>query len=315
MWSDTAVTRLCGVDLPIVQAPLGGGPGTAELTAAVSGAGGLGILGLGYLPPGEARAVVRRVRALTDRPFGANLFLPEPAADLEAGVLDTARDALVPFREAVGLDGPPPATDLGGQDVEAQLEVLLAERVPVVGFTFGAPGPELVDRVRAAGAVLMGTATTVDEGRALRAAGVDLVVAQGAEAGGHRATFLPAPEGTEPLGLMALLPALADALDIPVIASGGIMDGRGIVAALALGAGAAQLGTAFLRSPEAGTNPAYRAALASADPAGTVLTDRFSGRLARGLRNTFVERFPDIPVPPYPVMNALTRELRASAAQ
>lgn len=246
MWSDTTVSRLFGVELPIVQAPLGGGPGTAALTAAVSAAGGLGILGVGYLPPDEARAMVRGVRALTDRPFGANLFLPEPTQSDDDRVLDAARRALVPFREAVGLPGPPPMTRLGPEDLDAQLEVLLAERVPVVGFTFGVPDRERVARVHASGAVVVGSATTVAEGRALRDVGVDVVVGQGAEAGGHRASFGAA---TDPVGLVALVPALVDALDVPVIASGGIMDGRGIVAALALGAGAAQLGTAFCAAP------------------------------------------------------------------
>lgn len=222
------------------------------------------------------------------------------------------RKPLVPFRESVGLIGPPPATRLGPQDIDAQLDVLLAERVPIVGFTFGVPAAELVARVHASGAVVMGTATTVAEGRALQDAGVDVVVGQGAEAGRHRASFLAT---ADPVGLVALVPALVDALDVPVIASGGIMDGRGIVAALALGAGAVQLGTAFLCCAEAGTNPAYRAALAAAGEDATVLTDRFSGKPARGIRNAFVDTFPAIPVPRYPVMNALTCELRAHAAQ
>jgi nitronate monooxygenase len=312
MWSDTALTRLCGIELPIVQAPLGGGPGTAELTAAVSGAGGLGVLGAGYLPPEQIRQTVRRVRALTDRPFASNLFLVEPARRPDPDVIETARRALVPFREDVGLDGSPTSADLDPPDVRAQLEVLLGERVPVIGFTFGVPGPDLVESAHATGLLVAGTATTPAEAVVLHAAGVDLIVAQGAEAGGHRGGFLP---DVEPIGLAALVPAVVDAVDVPVVATGGIMDGRGIAAALALGAAAAQLGTAFLRTPEAATNPAYRSALAAADAGATVLTDRFTGKPARGIRNCFIDALADIAVPPYPVMHALTRELRAQAAR
>jgi nitronate monooxygenase len=217
----------------------------------------------------------------------------------------------VPFREDVGLSGLPDPTE-DPPDVQAQLEVLLAEHVRVIGFTFGVPGKDAVARAHAAGALVAATATTPAEARALSEAGTDLVVAQGAEAGGHRGGFLP---GAEPIGLAALVPAVVDAVDRPVVATGGIMDGRGIVAVLALGAAAAQLGTAFLRTPEAGTNPAYRAALATADAGATVLTDRFTGKPARGIRNRYIEAFPDITVPPYPLMHALTRELRAQAAR
>jgi len=311
MWTDTEVTRRCGISLPIVQAPLGGGPGTPELTAAVSAAGGLGFLGPGYLTPPQIRDSVVRVRELTDRPFGANLFLPEAARPVSEAALEAARRALAPFREDVGLPGPAPGIDLAPPDFDAQLEVLLGERVPLIGFTFGVPGPGIVEAVHAIGSLVIGTATTPAEGRVLCDAGVDLVVAQGAEAGGHRGTFLP---GGEPIGLIALVPALVDAIDVPVIAAGGLMDGRGIAAALTLGAAAAQLGTAFLRTPEAGTNPAYRAALAEADSSCTVLTDRFTGRTARGIRNRYIDTFPAIELPPYPLMHAMTRELRARAA-
>jgi nitronate monooxygenase len=312
MWTDTAVTRRLGIALPILQAPLGGGPGTPALAAAVGEAGGLGFMGVGYLSPDAIREAVRQVRALTDKPFGANLFLPGPAPSAEPGLVEAARQALAPFHAAAGLTAPPPAAIPEPPDVDAQLDVLLAERAPVIGFTFGVPDARLVDRVRRDGAVLVGTATTPAEGQALSDAGVDLVVAQGAEAGGHRGSFSP---DTPAIGLVALVPALADLVDVPVIAAGGIMDGRGIAAALALGADAAALGTAFLATPEAGTNPAYRAALAAADGTATVVTDRITGRPARGIRNRYVDTFPAIPLPPYPVMHALTRDLRAHNAR
>jgi nitronate monooxygenase len=312
VWSRTLLTDLFGVELPIVLAPLGGGPGTAELAAAVSDAGGLGMLGLGYVSPDAARKAVRDVRRLTGRPFGANIFVPRPYA-VDEHAMSYAVSVLAPLRRSVGLDDEP-VVERYAEDFDAQLEVLLDERVPVVGFVFGVPATHVVEAVHAAGAVVVGTATTVDEGSALRDAGVDVVCAQGAEAGGHRGTFLDDPAAGL-VGTMALVPELVDRLGVPVIASGGVMDGRGIVAALALGASAVQLGTAFLRCPEAGTSPPYREALRHATATSTVVTRAFSGKPARGVRNAFVERVPaDAPVPDYPVMNALTRELRSRAA-
>lgn len=316
MWTRTPVTELLGVDLPIVLAPLAGGPGTPELAAAVSAAGGLGMLGLGYARPDRARADIRRVRELTGRPFGANLFVPQPYR-VDAGEVDRAVVALRPYHRELGLPEAPPV-DRYAEDFDEQLDVVLAERVPVVGFAFGVPPPGVVGRVKRAGAVLIGTATSVPEGLALQDAGVDLVCGQGAEAGGHRGGFLPGPAGPagDLIGLVALVPALVDALAVPVVAAGGIMDGRGIAAALALGAGAAQLGTAFLRCPQAGTSPPYRAALAEATGSSTVITSAFSGRPARGVANALSRALDEVPgLPGYPVMNALTRSLRARAAE
>ena len=311
MWRTTA-TELFAIDVPLVLAPLAGGPGTPELAAAVSSAGGLGMLGLGYDPPETCRAVIRRVRDLTDRPFGVNLFLPQqPRVDRE--VLERAAAALAPYRRELGLEAPP-ATPDPVPDFDAQLDAVIAERVPVVGFTFGAPDPRTAAQVKGSGALLVATTNSVAEAVVLVAAGVDAVVAQSAEAGGHRGGWL-ADADAEPVGLVALLPAVVDAVPVPVIAAGGIMDGRGLVAALALGAAGAQLGTAFLRCPEAGTSAPYRAALAAADETNTVVTKAFSGKPARGIRNRFAEAFPAVtPLPPYPLLHTLTRDLRRAAA-
>jgi nitronate monooxygenase len=192
--------------------------------------------------------------------------------------------------------------------------VLLEERVPVFSFTFGIPPREMLDACRKSGILSMGTATTVSEARALEEAGVDFICAQGAEAGGHRGTF---DRDAEPalIGTLALVPQVADAVRAPVIAAGGVMDGRGLAAALALGASAVSLGTAFLLCPEAGTSGPYRAALREARDDSTVITRAFSGRAARGLGNRFTRQMSGEPLAPYPVQNALTREIRAAAAK
>ncbi len=320
MWRDTRLTRLLGIELPIVGAPLGGGPGTPELAAAVSNAGGLGSLGIAYASPDAIRTAIRGARSLTDRPFQANLFVPPPVAPpLDAAVMAHVQALLADLRADLNLPAALPVPARAAEDFTAQAEVLLDERVPVAGFAFGVPPADLVAALRERGTVVVGTATDVAEGQALLAAGVQVICAQGAEAGGHRGQFLggdgsdPAPAG-DPIATMALVPAMADALDAPLIAAGGLRDGRSVLAVLALGADGAQLGTAFLRTPEAGTNEAYRKALAAADGTETVLTTAFSGKPARGLRNAYVDALgvrPD--VPDYPVMNALTGELRAAA--
>ena len=305
-----------GVELPILQAPMAGGPSTPELAAAVSNAGGLGSLAGGYATADALRAEIRRVRALTARPFAVNLFSPDAAAAApDPAELERAARALAPFRAEVGLGPPPPPAPL--PPFSERLRVVLEERVPVFSFTFGRLAPEDLAALRAAGAFVMGTATTVREARALEAAGVDAIVAQGGEAGGHRGTFLGPPERAL-AGTIALVPQLVDAVRLPVVAAGGIMDGRGIAAALALGAAAASLGTAFLACPESGASRAYKDALLARASGGddpTALTRAFSGKAARGLRNRFLEEMAEAPVLPYPAQNALTADLRREAAR
>lgn len=289
---------------------MAGGPSTPALAAAVSEAGGIGMLGCGYDSPGTIRAAIGEVRRLTSKPFGVNLFVPTPV-EVDPAAVAAAIDALQPFAAAYDLEialEPPFAEDFG-----AQLEVVVAEQVPLFSFTFGIPGSASITALREAGVLVCGTATSQAETIALRKAGADLICLQGTEAGGHRGGFVGAPEDSL-VGIGPLLAAARSAVDVPLIAAGGIMDGRGIAAALVGGADAVQLGTAFLRCPEAGTSQPYRDALMTARDTDTVITKAFSGRAARGLRNALSDALADVPVPAYPVMNKLTRELRRRAA-
>jgi nitronate monooxygenase len=306
----TGVTRKLGIRYPLILAPLAGGPSTPALTAAVSEAGGLGSYGGAYLSPDKLREEIRAIRAATQRPFAVNLFADE-GVTAGAAVLQQAAAALSHYREELRLAPPQPAA---GTSFASAFAVVVEERVPVFSFTFGIPPRGMLEACRKANIVTIGAATTVAEARALEEAGVDAICAQGAEAGGHHGTF--DRDANPPLiGVMALVPQVIDAVRVPVIAAGGIMDGRGLVAALALGAGAAQLGTAFLRCPEAGTSAPYRAALRQARDDSTVVTRAFSGRAARGLANRFTLEMAAAPLAPFPAQNALTRDMRAAAAR
>jgi nitronate monooxygenase len=284
---------------PIILAPLAGGPSTPELAAAVSGAGGFGFLAGGYLNARRLRERIAKTRALTERPFGVNLFVPGPPAPANAFHHYVAQ------LEAEGLQvGAPMADD---DDWDAKLVELERDPVAVVSFTFGLPERDVIDRMRATGAEVWVTVTSPEE--ALAAAHADALVVQGAEAGGHRGSWVDRPD-LEPIGLLALLQLIR--ADVPLVASGGIATAAGVRAALALGARAVQVGTAFLRAPEAGTSQAHRDALATATPTG--LTRAFSGRLARGIRNRFMDEHPDAPLA-YPEIHHATSPVRAAARQ
>ncbi|MFT3813215.1 MAG: nitronate monooxygenase [Acidovorax sp.] len=301
-----------GLRLPILQGPMTGSD-TPALAAAVSAAGGLGNLGCGMRSPEAMRQAAAAVRERTDRPFGMNLFVLEtPAPD--AATVQAAQQRLAPLYAEFGLQPPTPARWC--EDFAAQFEALLEARPAVASFTFGILAAAQVERLHAAGCHVIGTATTVAEAVAWADVGADAVVASGMESGGHRGTFLGGFEAGM-VGTMALVPACVDAVRIPVIAAGGIMDGRGIAAALALGAQAVQMGTAFLACEESAIGPAYRAALARATATDTRTTRIFSGRPARGIVNRMMERLAEYEaeVPPYPVQNALTGALRRAAAE
>lgn len=299
---------------PIIQAPMAGGATTPELVAAVSRAGGLGSLAGVMLPPDKLREEIRKIRALTDRPFGVNLFVLKPVTVAQAE-LEAAMERLQPIRAELGLP-PGKAPAKFSEDFEAQLEVLLEEKPPVVSFHFDLLPASQVERLHQAGCKVIGTATNVAEALAWQEAGADYICAQGAEAGGHRGTFI-GPFEHAMTGTLALLPQVVAAVKVSVIAAGGIMDGRGIAAALLLGASAVQMGTAFLTCPEAGIHPLYKEALLHTQGDPTVVTRTFSGRPARGLRNAFIERMQpyEALVPPYPIQNALTAEIRQAAAR
>jgi nitronate monooxygenase len=284
-----------------------------ELVAAVSNAGGLGSTGVAYMEPEAVRQRIRDIRALTDRPFGVNLFMPV-TGDMSAEKIAAARVLLAPLRAQFGLaDG---ETELGMPDFEAQLAVILEEKPAVLSFTFGCPTVAQIAAVKAAGIVAVGTSTTVPEALVLQAAGVDAIVAQGAEAGAHRGSFL-APFADSMVGLMALVPGIVDRVTLPVIAAGGIMDGRGIAAAMMLGAAGVQLGTAFLVSTESGASQSWKDAILELDSDRTCVTPVYSGRPARGIGNRMIEILaPHVDeLPGFPAMNGLTRAIRSAAGR
>ena len=299
--------------LPLIQAPMAGAHGP-ELTIAVCKAGGLGSLPTAMLTPDRLREQISAVREATDAPFSVNFFChAEPKADPEIEARWLAR--LRPYYGEARLD--PPAASAGPARApfgEALCAVIEEARPAVVSFHFGLPSAPLLARVKAAGALILSSATTVAEARWLESHGADVVIAQGREAGGHRAMFLTADVDDQP-GLFALLPQVRDAVRLPVVAAGGVSDGRGIAAAFALGADAVQIGTAYLRTPEATITPIHRAALANAHDDATRLTNVFTGRPARGLVNRFVAEVGPLSkdAPPFPLAAGAAAPLRAAA--
>lgn len=300
-----------GLSLPIIQAPMAG-VSTPAMAAAVSNAGGLGSIGVGAVDAGGARTMIEAVRGATNRPFNVNLFCHRPA-DRDAAKETAWIERLRPEFAAHGAEPPEVLTEIYRSFVEddAMLAMLLDVRPAIVSFHFGLPDATRIAALRDAGILLIASATNLAEGRAIAAAGIDAVVAQGYEAGGHRGVFDPSATD-ERLGTMALTRLLVRALDVPVIAAGGIMDGAGIAAALTLGAQAAQLGTAFIASPESAADQGYRAALAGVDR--TVMTSAISGRPARAIVNRFTALGLDpADVPAYPVAYDLGKALNAAA--
>jgi nitronate monooxygenase len=308
-WPDTDLTSLLAIRYPLINAPMAGIT-TPELVAAASGAGALGSIGGATFRPDRLREEIDAVRALTEAPFAVNLFAPVETPPAPAQVAAMQR-TLVPWRERFGLEPaaedpqPPPAS------VDDQLAVVIEERPAAFSFSFGIPPAEALDAMREAEITLIGTATVPGEAVMLEEAGCDAIVAQGSEAGGHRGTFaLPFERAL--IGTMALVPQVVNAVSVPVVAAGGIMDGRGIAAALALGAAGAQLGTAFIACPESAAPDSYKRSLAGSDASATTVTDAFTGRPARGLRTPFFDELersgPEIP--PFPLQAMLVAELR-----
>lgn len=296
-----------GLTKPIVLAPMAGGISTPELVAAVSSAGGLGSVGAAYLSPQQIREAAAGIRALSDQPFAINLFAPLPLPDISLTQQALAIDELAPLHAALEL--PTPALpEAAQQDFQAQLEALLDVRPAVFSFAFGRVDSALLETLRQCGILSIGTANSVPEALTLEADGVDAVTVQGGAAGGHRGGWMQDDQADT----LKLVQESVQALRIPVLAAGGLMLRTQVKAVLAAGAALAQCGTAFLRAHEAGTPAAYRLALASADAGDTTLTQSFSGRTARSLRNVVTERVQQ-PLP-YPYQNALTRTLRAEAA-
>jgi len=311
--ADASFLRRLGIEHPVIAAPMGGGPSTPALVAAVSDAGGMGSVAGAYLAPAQLANEIRQVRALTGRPFAVNLF----AGGYHLEVGDPA-PMLALMREVhteLGL-GEPSVSPVPPDPFAAQLQVVLDERPAAFSFTFGIPTAEALRRLREAGIVVMGTATTVEEGAMLAAAGVDAIIAQGAEAGAHRGTFTGDFERAM-VPTLELTAGIAAATGLPVIASGGVMDGRDVAAALAAGAVAVQMGTAFVPCPESGAAEAYKRAILTATEDRTVVTRAFSGRPARGIENAFIRRVEPVrdAIIPFPAQNTLTRPMRAEAGR
>ncbi|HZU30835.1 MAG TPA: nitronate monooxygenase [Candidatus Angelobacter sp.] len=311
----TNFTDRFGLSCPVIQAPLAGGGDTAELVSAVSNAGALGFIGAAYLTPEQIIERGRAVRQQTSRPFGINLFAPMPAPAADPASISKAIAKIAPYFKELGLPEPSPPK-LPASTFDDQLAAALEIGAAIFSFAFGLLSPSAVQQIKQRGMFVMGTATTVKEAQALGEIGVEAVIAQGSEAGGHRGTFATKFESSM-IGVMALVPQIIDAVSLPVIASGGIMDGRGIAAALTLGASAAQMGTAFLTTKEAGTPMAYKQAILFATEEQTQVTRAFSGRPARGIVNRMLRDYEslDDSILPFPLHNALTRPLRTEATK
>lgn len=310
----TNASKLLGIDHPIIQAPMLGVT-TPDMVAAIANEGGLGSLPVGGLSPEKTLQLIKETKSKCSKPFSVNLFAHEITPSVDTDELNRMQD----FLERVCLEYNIPferkeRTDFKFYSYEEQVDILINENIPIVSFTFGAMKPDVIDRFRQQGTLLIGTATSVDEAKVLADSGVDMVVAQGIEAGGHRGSFLtdgPLPQ----VGLMSLLPQIVDTVSVPVIAAGGLFDRRTIQAAFTLGAAAVQLGSIFIASEESAASEAYKEAVLLSDETSTELTRAFSGRWARGIRNAFMERVKtsELPIPYYTYQNNLMAPLRTYA--
>jgi nitronate monooxygenase len=314
-WNRNRLTKKLGIDYPIIQGPLGG-LSSQRLTAAVSNFGGLGSFGALNLSPEEIKNVISQIRTLTSKPFAVNLWVStedDGARSSDGAAFNRSLAPLASYFEELNVPCPEykPYSPIRFED---QARVLLDEKVPVFSFIFGIPPKEILDECRARGIVMIGTATTPDEAVALQEAGVDAIVASGSEAGGHRGSFLRAAEDSV-TGSFSLIPRIADAVEAPVIAAGGIADTRGVIAAFALGAEAVQMGTAFLTCEESGASRIHRDALMQRKAEYTRLTKAFTGRLARGINNRMMRELNQkgAEILPYPQQRILVRNLSIAA--
>lgn len=313
MWRDRRILDLIGIEIPIVLAPMAG-PGLADLAIPVALAGGLGSIPCALLTHDLARTEMQKFRAATSAPVNLNFFCHRPPQPDEAREL-AWRARLKPYYDELGIDpnGPIPVSNRAPFD-DAFCKLVEELRPEVVSFHFGLPTDDLLLRVKSAGAKIMASATTVREAVWLEQRGADVIIAQGFEAGGHRGIFL-GDHADQQVGTMALVPQVVDAVKVPVVAAGGIGDGRGIAAALALGASAAQIGTAYLFTPEAKVAPQHRAALKSAWDDETTLTRLFTGRPARGIVNRIMREIGPMSdlAPEFPLAGGALAPLRAKS--
>ncbi|NYE04442.1 nitronate monooxygenase [Bacillus niacini] len=314
------MTELLKIEYPIIQAPMAGGITTSKLVAEVSNAGGLGMIGAGYMTPNQIREQIIEIKQFTPKPFGINLFVPNEFAYAESEV-KLANQLLQPIRNELHINKGPnneiPTCYQEFKTFNKQIKVIIEESVPVCSFTFGIPSEAVISELKQNNIFVIGTATTVEEAIEVEKSGMDMVVVQGSEAGGHRGNFIRSTQDSL-IGLMSLIPQVVDHVSIPVIATGGIMDGRGLMASLCLGAMGVQMGTAFLTCIESGAHPIYKEAIIHAKEDQTVLTRAFSGKYARGIKNKFIDEMEkhEDSLPDFPVQNALTQSIRkASSSQ
>jgi nitronate monooxygenase len=316
MWQSNRFTERLGLRYPIVQGPFGSGLSSAGLLATVSEAGGLGSFGMQHLSPEQIRATGAELHARTRKPFNLNLWVSnhdDGGFALSQAQFAQALERFAPYYAALGI-APPAMPARYGWRFDEQIDALLEVRPAVFSFVYGIPPAEVLRACRERGIVTAGAVTTLDEALAMDEAGVDVIVASGMEAGGHRVSFLRSAQDSL-TGTLALIPQIVDRVRAPVIAAGGIADGRGIAAALLLGAQGVQIGTAFLACDESGTSPLHREMLFSDAARRTALTRAFSGRLARGIHNNFVDdwRGREAEILPYPIQGWFAGGLRAAA--
>lgn len=300
-------TETLGIQHPIIQAPMAG-VSTPEFVAAAAEAGALGSIGAGYFSAEATRDFIREVKHLTDKPFAVNLFVPDHI-EMDQEQLREAYLALQPIGKKLGM--PFWKAPLSESSFDEQVDVITEEEVAVCSFTFGLPNDTVVQKLKQNNIYLIGTATTVEEAVLAEQIGMDAIVAQGKEAGGHRGSFL----GEQLMPLAELLPSIVEVVGIPVIAAGGIANREHLQQQILRGVAAVQIGTALLATEESGAHPLYKDALLSAVENSTVLTKAFSGKSARGIRNEFIELTKSVPLAPYPYQNDLTKKIRSEAAR
>ena len=310
MMESKRVRELLGVDRAIIQAPMAGGITTPALVAEVSNAGGLGMIAAGSLAPDDLRSLIRETKEMTGKHFGVNLFIPRNFEVTDSDIENALR-LLRPAYDAFGLEQEPVTPAAPGdirEKFDRQLDVVIEEEVPVVSFIFGVPAADPLSRLKSSGIVTLATATTAGEAADIAAAGLDAVVLQCAEAGGHRGAH-PGTSEDSLIGLMSLISGSVKRVDIPVIASGGIMTGREIVSAGVLGAEGVQMGTAFLAALESGAHPLHKKILTESEDIPAVLTKLFTGRQARAVKNRFISEFGmfEDGMTAYPVQRSLTQ--------
>ncbi len=316
MWNNTKATERLGIQYPIIQGPFGGGASSAKLVSTVSNAGGLGSFGAYHLQPAEIEEIIAEIKKLTHKPFAINLWVSDVGINnksISDEEYEKLKAAFKPFFDELKIplpQKPEPVTS----KFEQQAETILRIKPPVFSFVFGIPSAEIVKECKKQKILTIGTATTLDEAMALENAHVDLIVATGFEAGGHRPSFLNSAEESL-TGTLALIPQIADNTNTPIIAAGGIADARGIVAALTLGASAVQIGTAFLACDESNASPEHKQILFSRRARYSTLTRSFSGRLARGTAGKISAATKESQLAPFPLQREFMRPLQKAAIE